>query len=145
MRVPKALIPWVILVAAAAASSFLLPSSRAPAVLAAVLVVVTAWYAWQTQRMVEEMRAARAAQVRPRVVPTLHREASGSLVPRLVNVGSGPAVGVVLAVSLEPDGPRLPYATGFMPPGRGVSLALDRDGVAEGTRQLFAEPEHYET
>ena len=46
-------------------------------ILTGVLVLVTGYYAWQTQEMVREMRRARKLQVMPKMMPggrvALHR------------------------------------------------------------------------
>lgn len=64
------------------------------AALTAVLIVITAYYAWQTRRAVVEMQRARQLSVRPKLViaiempdPTIGRIA-------IKNVGAGAALDV---------------------------------------------------
>lgn len=61
-------------------------------VLTAVLVAVTAFYAWQTYRMAAEMRQDRRERATPRVVVDLRSEGAGFVPPSVVNVGLGPAL-----------------------------------------------------
>lgn len=56
-----------------------------------VLVLITAWYAWQTHQTVVEMRESRRAVVRPHVRLDL-RTIGGSAIAKVENVGSGPAL-----------------------------------------------------
>ena len=64
-----------------------------------VLVGVTIWYAWQTQQMVREMRAARMASVRPNVHLDLGVVQGLALAYLTVdNVGVGPALDLALDI-----------------------------------------------
>lgn len=71
-----------------------------------VLVVVTTWYAWQTQQMVREMRRAREAQLTPSVELRVEHERWNPAVLALVvhNTGGGPARNVSFAFDK-----RVPY------------------------------------
>lgn len=73
--------------------------------LTAVLVAVTAYYAWQTYQIVQEMRRARGAQVMPRVAASLRILGVDLVMPRVVNVGPGPALTVDLQIGFGPGGP----------------------------------------
>jgi hypothetical protein len=77
-------------------------SAALGAVLTAVLVAVTAYYAWQNRQMVLEMRATRNAHLRPHLVPTLHPLVAGLCWLRLANVGPGAALKVNVDIALEP-------------------------------------------
>lgn len=68
-----------------------------------VLVLITAWYAWQTHQTVVEMREARRAVVRPRVCLSL-RTKGGHAIVRIENVGSGPALDARATARLITDG-----------------------------------------
>jgi hypothetical protein len=92
--------------------------------LSGALVLVTMWYARQTQEMVREMQAARTALVQPKLAPTIGRGAGQVLMPKVVSVGSGPAFNVDIEVRLEPNGPSTRYATGVWRPGLAQGLIL---------------------
>lgn len=117
-----------LLAAGIAAVVWLLAPSghRAIPVLTGVLIAVTAWYADRTQEMVREMRAARAAQVRPKIVPSIQRIAANAMTPKVLSVGAGPAFNVNVTLTLEPGGPSGGYVAGVLTPGRGQPL-LFRD------------------
>lgn len=70
------------------------------------LVVITAYYAIQTRRTVVEMRAAREAQVAPRLVPTIAMLGPTFVAFRVLNAGPGPALDVDCELALAPDGPK---------------------------------------
>lgn len=72
--------------------------------LTVVLVIITAFYAWQNVRMVKEMRAARGVSVLPRLVPSLKVVAPDVAWMRVTNAGLGPALDVRVALTLEPAG-----------------------------------------
>ena len=74
-------------------------------VLTFALVVITAHYAWQTQRMVREMRDSRELSVLPKITIDLTYLGPLNAVPTLTNVGSGPALNADLEVVFEPVDP----------------------------------------
>jgi hypothetical protein len=67
-----------------------------------VLVAVTTWYAWQTQQMVREMRAARAASVRPAIRLDLGL-VGGTAYVEVENVGAGPALNIEADLTVSTD------------------------------------------
>jgi hypothetical protein len=69
------------------------------------LVLITAHYAWQTQRMVREMRDSRELSVLPRITIDLTYLGPLNAVPTLTNVGSGPALNTDLQIVFEPVDP----------------------------------------
>src|SRR5467141_3361899 len=73
------------------------------------LVAITAYYAWQTRRMVGEMRKAREMQVSPRLVLTLGPRVPGAGSSGdylyVENVGPGIALEVDIEIALEPPAP----------------------------------------
>ena len=93
-----------------------LANSLALTVFTLALVVVTIYYALQTKRMVEEMRATRAESRLARELSVLPKLAidldtiTGMFVGlKLTNVGQGPALEVELIVAFEPaEGSSLP-------------------------------------
>ncbi len=87
------------------------------AVLTGVLVVVVGYYAFQTHLTVRELKAARAAQVLPRLIPALGLLGAGNTLLRVVNVGSGPALGIDLYFSLEPGGEERHWTTAVVAMG----------------------------
>jgi hypothetical protein len=95
---------------------------RAIPVLTGVLIAITAWYADRTHEMVREMRAARAAQLRPKLVVTMDKFAARAITPRVVSVGAGAAFDVNVRVTLEPNGPSGPFVASVLSVGRGQSL-----------------------
>lgn len=76
--------------------------TAASILLTLALVLITAYYAWQNRRMVDEMREARIAQILPRLRPTVHSLGAGLGRLRVVNVGPGPAIDVDLEIRMEP-------------------------------------------
>jgi hypothetical protein len=69
------------------------------------LVLITAHYAWQTQRMVREMRDSRELSVLPKITIDLTYLGPLNAVPTLTNVGSGPPLNTDLEVVFEPIDP----------------------------------------
>ncbi|MBN1608849.1 MAG: hypothetical protein JW940_19640 [Polyangiaceae bacterium] len=71
-------------------------------VLTAALVVITGYYAWQTQQTVGEMRIARREAVKPRLAIDLRKDSDRYGAVTTTNVGLGPAVAAELKLTLEP-------------------------------------------
>lgn len=86
-------------------------------ILTGILVLITAYYARQNRAMVVEMRKARGVQVAPKLMPTLRLLGAGSCLPRIVNVGPGPAMRVDVTLTLEPDGPSRQWVTAVIASG----------------------------
>lgn len=112
------------LLVAFVALSYLLPANRAVPVLTAVLVWVTGWYAWQTQQMARELRAARGVQVVPKLVPSIKRIGGGHLLPRISNAGVGPALDIGVKLAFEPGGPSVQYVSKLLAAGRSQSFMI---------------------
>jgi hypothetical protein len=75
------------------------------AVLTAVLVVLTGYYAWQTRAMVTEMRNARQLSLRPKIVLDVELLGPTFGVIVLANVGAGAALNADLTLRFHrPDG-----------------------------------------
>jgi hypothetical protein len=74
-------------------------------VLTFALVAITAYYAWQTQNMVREMRDSRELSVLPKVTVDLSWLGPVNPVPAIINVGQGPALNADLNVTFEPIDP----------------------------------------
>jgi len=121
---------WVLLVAGVTAIVWLLApkGQRAIPALTAVLVGVTAWYADRTNEMVREMPAARAAQVRPNVIASMHRIDVNTMTPKVLSVGPGAAFDVKVTLTLEPAGPSAEYAAAVLLPGRSQVLLFYEPG-----------------
>jgi hypothetical protein len=79
-------------------------SSDAIVVLSFALVLVTGYYAWETHRMVGEMRKARGAQLLPKLTVGVKSVAGGYGFWRVLNAGPGPAIEVDLQIAPEPGG-----------------------------------------
>lgn len=92
-------------------------------VLTAALVLITAYYAVQNQRMVKEMRASRELSVLPKLHLDLRPlERSPAAVVAITNVGQGPAIDVDVALVFEPiekdaPAPERHWRTGVLAPG----------------------------
>jgi hypothetical protein len=82
----------------------ILTPSEILALLTAVLVGVTAFYAWQTKGLVDEMREARATSVLPRLAVSIQTLIAGVGWVRLANIGPGPALDVTATLTMLPDG-----------------------------------------
>jgi hypothetical protein len=72
------------------------------AILTAVLISVTIYYAWQNRKMVKEMAATREVAVLPKVAIEWTMMSSVVALPTLHNVGPGPALRVDVAIHYEP-------------------------------------------
>jgi hypothetical protein len=90
--------------------------------LTAVLVVVTWLYQRDTHRMAVEMRRARGSQVLPRIVLAVNHRGGGAGFWRVASVGAGPALGVDVAVTPEPDGEPRHFTMPVMAPGEAHDL-----------------------
>ena len=73
------------------------------AILTAVLVLITAYYAWQNQRMVGEMRRSRELSILPKLAVDLRLQGPTFARVQLLNVGPGPALAVDLRIAFEPS------------------------------------------
>ncbi len=88
-------------------SMFLTTLPNALSAMAALILVVVTWrYTKHTQRMVDEMRAGRAAQLMPKLVPRTTWDDIGAKLQyiQIVNVGPGPAFDIDAMLSYEPGG-----------------------------------------
>jgi len=103
-----------------------------------VLVGATIFYAWQTRQTVEEMRAARATQVLPRLVPTFAKLPAGNVLLRIVNAGSGPAFNVDVELIPEPGGDPIRYVAPVMSPGEYQDFLAPGEGSGQTEIQLAA-------
>ncbi|HYP24650.1 MAG TPA: hypothetical protein VEV43_13855 [Actinomycetota bacterium] len=100
-------------------------------ILTGALVVITAYYAWQNLRMVQEMRAARVAAIQPRLVPTVEHLPAGHANLRVINVGPGAALDVDIHLKLDPGGPDIHYTTSVIPAGEFHDFMIPSDGGAD--------------
>jgi hypothetical protein len=114
-------------------------------VLTAVLVVATIYYAAQTRATVREMKAARSAQVLPRLVPTLAKLPGAQVLLRVVNAGAGPAFGVDVELTLEPGGEPIRFVAPVMAPGEYQDFFAPGKGPASTEIQLAAISSVYTT
>ncbi len=92
-------------------------------ILTAVLVAITAFYAWQTRKMVGEMWRARLLSVLPKLVIDFRHRGAGFAEIVVRNVGQGPALDADLELTFEPlPGSALqrvsrPWRTSVIAPG----------------------------
>ena len=100
-------------------------------ILTGALVLITAYYAWQNFRMVQEMRAARAAAIQPRLVPTVAHLPAGHANLRVINVGPGAALDVDIHLNLDPNSPDIHYTTSVIPTGEFHDFMIPSDGGVE--------------
>jgi len=94
-----------------------------------VLVLITAWYAWQTKQTVAEMRESRRAVVRPHVCLDL-RTIGRDALARVENVGSGPALDVKTTARLLTGTKvieQLEWATPVLRPGESRLLYMPKE------------------
>jgi hypothetical protein len=90
-------------------------------VLTAVLVGVTAYYAWQNHQMVREMRRSRELSIAPKLTISIFMLGPTYGLARLVNAGQGPALQVEVTLAFHRrDGSEVierQWQSNFMPPG----------------------------
>jgi hypothetical protein len=96
----------------------LLTPSEILAILTAVLVGVTLYYAIQTKALVDESQRARATAILPRLVLDIRTVAAGVGFVRVRNVGPGPAFDVEARITLMPDGFTIPWGPHIFVPGQ---------------------------
>lgn len=85
------------------------------------LVLITAYYAWQTHQTVKEMRAARAAAETPHLALTVENNRAGdpgAPVFGIKNLGPGPAVHVALELGNDPGDERWSFSVPLIEAGR---------------------------
>ncbi|MEK7348972.1 MAG: hypothetical protein AABZ94_08875 [Candidatus Eisenbacteria bacterium] len=104
------------------------------------LVVITWRYTMATQRMVAEMRAARSAQLIPKLMPVLQvrslaGKGQGHL--RIVHAGIGPSFGVDVEIALEPPGPRWSWKPIIVAPNEGKAFSPERE-VEPGKNRIYS-------
>jgi hypothetical protein len=116
---------------------------RSASLLTAILVFATAVYVDRTHEMVREMRAARSAQLRPKLIVAMDRFAARAMTPKVLSVGAGAAFAVDVSVTLEPNGPSGPFAASVLGVGRGQSL-LFRDPKSQVVLASVTDFKRYE-
>jgi hypothetical protein len=67
-----------------------------------VLVLITAYNAWQTHRMVREMRDSRVAAHRPRIIPVIEYDEAKRGFIWIENLGPGAALDIDVTLTFEP-------------------------------------------
>jgi hypothetical protein len=72
-------------------------------VLVGILVLITGYYAWQNRKMVKEMQKARKAQFLPRLKLSLAFLGPTIGIPRVTNIGPGPAIKPYIEIWVEPS------------------------------------------
>jgi hypothetical protein len=92
-------------------------ATAAALILTFVLVVITGYYAVQTKRTVDEMREARRAAVRPRIVLVLEYDDLRNGAVWIENIGLGPASDVDVVVRFEPSGMSWRIVKSLLRPG----------------------------
>ena|SRR5690348_5092026 len=109
-----------------------------------VLVAVTAYYAWQARQMVGEMRAARASQYSPMLVPRIVAHTMFGHLGKYVvqNVGGGPALAIDVRLHLEPGASAWHLQTTALAPGElrpfsheGISTTLTSVSTRRRTKE----------
>jgi predicted DNA-binding protein YlxM (UPF0122 family) len=71
-------------------------------ILTAVLVIITAYYAWQNRKMAAEMAATRKIAVLPKLAIDWTMVSPTVALPTITNVGPGPALDVAVAIEYVP-------------------------------------------
>lgn len=110
--------------------------------LTAVLVLITAYYAWQNRRMVNELAKTRAVSILPKLALRWHSVSPTLSLVEVVNVGPGPALDVQATVTFVPpqgDGhasaDRRTWETSLLVPGEKRQF-LPRDPDGGGTPHM---------
>jgi hypothetical protein len=98
-------------------------------ILTGALALITAYYAWQTHRIVREMRATRAAQVLPHLVTRIRHYPGGGGVLRILNAGLGPALNVDVVITLEPENRVDGKSPWFLPAKHTISSQKSEPGA----------------
>jgi hypothetical protein len=96
--------------------------------LTGALVLVTAYYAYQTRETVKELRGARAASIMPKPAMNFDYVGGPNFFAVLANTGTGPALQVDLTMSYEPGGPRIGWRSPLMSVGERVRF-LGPEGI----------------
>ncbi|WP_321429052.1 hypothetical protein [uncultured Methanolobus sp.] len=114
-------------------------------VLTAILVIITAYYAWQTRGMVKEMETARLYQFLPslKVNPT-HLHLGDGFDVEIRNLGVGPAKNIRGTLKIEPDGDEVDIIYTILYPTESFSLhapfkCADSYKIAKEYKQLTME------
>lgn len=135
---PTKLPLWVYIAASVALAGLVvwavlaLEPDRAVAVSSGVLVLVTAWYAFQTKQMAAEMAFARAEQVRPHLTLDVDKLGAGNVMLRVTNAGIGAALDIDVSLTAEPGNLSILYKAPLLVPGEGQSfLVRDTAGKTE--------------
>ena len=92
-------------------------------ILTAILVFITAYYAWQTRKMVKEMEIARRYQFIPslKIKPT-HLYIGDSFDIEITNIGLGPAKNIKGKIILEPNGDEIDIIYPMLYPQKRIAL-----------------------
>ncbi len=91
----------------------LLTPSEILAILTGVLVLITAYYAWQTRQTVDELKRARGVAVLPKLAISIRTLSAGIGWIRITNVGPGPALDISATPMPAPNAAMRAERTGF--------------------------------
>jgi len=111
-------------------------------VLALVLVVITAYYAWQTYRMVSEMQRARLAGIEPRLVPVVEYDHPVGGTIYVENIGLGAAFDLDLTLTFEPNGTTFRLRRYLLRPGARRFWNPAHTGQQENLPQVYHPDAH---
>lgn len=91
------------------------------ATLTGVLIIITGFYAWETHRIVNEMRASRKLTILPKLALDFHMVGPTYAIVQVKNEGQGAALDVAFDLTFEGKSPdhteRRPWRANVMAPG----------------------------
>ena len=108
-----------------------------------VLVLITAYYAYQNRLMAKAMATSHEDQVRPRLVPNLRVEGPVMGYLQVVNVGTGPARGVDIRLRLEPSGWERRWRSSLVLPGEVNEYLIREEKRFPSLDQVATENTHF--
>lgn len=86
--------------------------------LALALILLTAYYAWQTRQTVNEMRLARGASILPALTLSFYHPGAGFTFIVLSNHGPGPALDIDVTFAYGENGPRVRWMSPLLAQGQ---------------------------
>ena len=105
-----------------------------------ILVGINAYYAWQVNKTIDEMKKATRAQFRPHIRTHLIFLNRFNLILKITNFGKGPATKIKAQITFLPKGETRLWEQSIMSPNESIYVQLpdgDRDRACETSAKII--------
>jgi len=115
-------------------SVFVRDALWASVLLTIVLVVISAFYAWQTRQTISEMVKARKGEFIPHVRAELKWLGPVFLVLKVTNFGKGPAMNVNVEITFLPSNEKRIWDDAILSPNESIRILLPEGNIDKSVR-----------